>query len=129
VIDRFAQPDGLPPANGYSHAIAASGRLVVVSGQLPLHADGTLVGESDPLAQARQVFGNLGRALHAAGATPAHVIRFGFFLVDLADLAEVRTARDEFLGAGAPPASTLVQVAGLVAPGARVEIDALAVIP
>jgi enamine deaminase RidA (YjgF/YER057c/UK114 family) len=128
VIDRFPQPDGLPPANGYSHTVSASGRLVIVSGQLPLDADGALVGPSDPLAQARQVFSNLGRALQAAGAAPADVVRFGFFLVDLADLAAVRTARDEFLAAGPPPASTLVQVAGLVAPGARVEIDALAVI-
>jgi enamine deaminase RidA (YjgF/YER057c/UK114 family) len=128
VIDHLPQPDGLPPANGYSHAVVASGRMVVVSGQLPLDAGGTLVGESDPLAQARQVFANLARALNAAGATPATVVRLGFFLVDLADLADVRAARDEFLDAGPAPASSLVQVAGLVVPGARVEIDALAVV-
>jgi enamine deaminase RidA (YjgF/YER057c/UK114 family) len=128
MIEHFLAPEGLPPANGYSHAVAAGGRLIVVSGQLPLDQDGTLVGPSDPLAQAAQVFANLGCALGASGATPADVIRFGFFLVDLGDLAHVRAARDAFLADGPPPASTLVQVVGLVVPGARVEIDALAVV-
>jgi enamine deaminase RidA (YjgF/YER057c/UK114 family) len=127
TIERF-EPMGLPPTNGYSHVVAAEGSVVAVSGQLPLDPDGQLVGASDPLAQARQVFTNLGRALEAVGATPADVIRLGFHLIDLADLPQIRSARDEFLDAVQPPASSLVQISGLVVPDARVEVDALAVI-
>ena len=128
MIERFEQPAGLFPIAGVSHATAATGRLVVISGQLPVDAGGAIVGDDDGPAQARQVFANIAAALRAAGATPADVIRLGYFLTDLADLAAVRSARDEFLGGAAPPASTLVQVAGLIAPGARMEIDALAVV-
>jgi enamine deaminase RidA (YjgF/YER057c/UK114 family) len=127
MVDHFERPSGLGPANGYSHATAGTGRLVAVSGQLPVDANGTIVSTSDALAQARQVFANLGVALRAAGATPEDVLRFTFYVTDLADLTAVRTARDEFVGGGPAPASSLVQVAGLVLPGARIEIDALAV--
>jgi enamine deaminase RidA (YjgF/YER057c/UK114 family) len=40
----YLRPDGLPPVNGYSHAVVYEGRTVVVSGQVPLDADGNLVG-------------------------------------------------------------------------------------
>jgi enamine deaminase RidA (YjgF/YER057c/UK114 family) len=51
------------------------------------------------------------------------------YLTDLADLPAFRRVRDEYVSAGYPPASSLVQVAGLVHPEARVEIEALAVAP
>lgn len=126
MIEHFERPDGLGPSNGYSHAVAGVGRLVVVSGQLPVDREGALVAGSDALSQARQVFTNLAAALHAADAAPGDVMRLTFFLLDLADLGAVRTARDEFLAGGLAPASSLVQVAGLVLPGARIEVDALA---
>ncbi len=43
MIQHFERPEGLPPVRGYSHAVAGSGRLVVVSGQLPVDRDGALV--------------------------------------------------------------------------------------
>ena len=127
MIQHFERPEGMPPAHGYSHAVAGTGRLVAVSGQLPIDRDGTLVDPTDPLAQARQVFANLVAALGAAGAGPQDVVRLTFFLTDLADLDAVRTARDEFIGDGPAPASSLVQVSGLVLSAARFEVDALAV--
>jgi enamine deaminase RidA (YjgF/YER057c/UK114 family) len=127
VIQHFERPRDLPPVNGYSHAVAGVGRLVAVSGQLPVDGAGVLVDPTDALAQARRVFANLDGALRAAGARPRDVVRFTIFLTDLADLDAVRTARDEFIGSGPPPASSLVQVTQLVLPSARVEIDALAI--
>ena len=126
MINHYERSDGLPPVNGYSHATSGAGTLVAVSGQLPVDADGSIVA-GDALAQARQVFANLTTALRAAGATPADVLRLNFYLIDLADLAAVRTARDEFVAGGPPPASSLIQVVGLVLPAAKLEIDALAV--
>ncbi|WP_236653196.1 RidA family protein [Streptacidiphilus melanogenes] len=125
----------MPPVNGYSHAVAAVGTLVAVSGQVPLDASGALVGgrgpagtPADPEAQVRQVFENLGAALTAAGAGWNDVAKLTVFLTDLADLPIFRAVRDEFVDTGRPPACSLVQVAALVHPEFRVEIDALAVV-
>jgi reactive intermediate/imine deaminase len=118
----------MPPVNGYSHVVAFSGQMVAVSGQLPLDAEGTLVGPGDPQAQIRQVFENLSAALAAAGADIRDVVKLTVYLTDLADLEAFRLVRDEYLAPERPPASSLVHVSGLVNPGARVEVDALAVI-
>ena len=125
--ETFNSAEGLPPVTGYSHATAGRGRFVVISGQLPLDESGDLVGPTDGLAQARQVFKNLATALAAAGAGPDDVVKLGIYVLDFSDLAAIRQARDEFVGGARPPASTLVQVAGLVQLGARLEVDALAI--
>ena len=127
-MEHYVRPDGMPPVNGYSHAVAFQGRLVAVSGQVPLDADGRLVGRGDPEAQARQVFTNLEAALGAAGATMDHVVKLTVFLTDMADLAAFRKVRDEFIRADTPPASSLVRVSGLVNPEFRIEVEALAAI-
>lgn len=124
----YVRPDGLPPVNGYSHAVAFSGRMVAVSGQVPLDGQGRLAGQDDPRAQVRQVFDNLTAALAAAGASMEHVVKLTVYLTDLADLDAFRQVRDEYISLDKPPASTLVQVSGLVNPAFRVEIEALAVI-
>ena len=119
------RPAGLPPVNGYSHAVEFSGRMVAVSGQVPVDGDGRLVGE-DPEAQMRQVFENLRTALAAGGARFDQVVKLTVFLTDLADLDAFRRVRDEYLDLDRLPACSLVRVAGLVHPAFRVEIDALA---
>lgn len=122
----YLRPDGLPPVSGYSHAVAFTGRTVIVSGQLPLDQDGKLAG-TGPETQMRQAFQNLSIALAAAGAGMAQIVKLTVYLTDLADLAAFRQVRAEYVSADHPPASSLVQVAGLVHPEARVEIEALAV--
>ena len=124
----FVRPEGLPPTNGYSHAVAFSGPLVVVSGQVPLDAGGGLVGADDPEAQIRQVFENLRTALAVAGAAMDQVVKLTVFLTDLDDLDVFRRVRNEYITAEAP-ASSLVRVAGLVNPAFRVEVEALAAVP
>ena len=126
---RFASPSDLPAPAGYSHVVALppASRLVWTSGQLPIAADGTV--PADPAAQALLVFEHVGRALAAGGADWTNVVKLTFFLVDLADLATVRAARDRFIDPGRPPTSSLVQVAGLVRPEARLEVEAVACVP
>src|SRR4051812_8328150 len=97
VQQRFVRPDGLPPVNGYSHAVAFDGRMIVVSGQVPLTADGVPVAKDDPEAQVRQVFDNLAGALAAAGAGLDQVVRLTVYLTDLADLEVFRRVRDEYI--------------------------------
>ena len=63
----------------------------------------------DVVAQARQVFANVGAILAAAGATFADVVKVTVFLTDVDDRAAVNTVRQEVFG-DARPASTLVEV-------------------
>lgn len=115
--------------NGYSHAVAFTGTVVAVSGQVPVDGEGRPVGEGDAEAQVRQVYANLATALEAAGSSLARVVKLTVFLTDLQDLPAFRRVRDEHQDPAHPPACSLVQVAGLVHPAFRVEIEAWAVAP
>jgi enamine deaminase RidA (YjgF/YER057c/UK114 family) len=95
MLEHYGRPEGMPPVTGYSHAVSFSGRMVAVSGQVPLDSDGQLVGVGDARAQVEQVFANLVTALAAAGATMAQVVKLTYYITDLADLAVVRSVRDE----------------------------------
>lgn len=121
-------PDGVAPGNGYTNVVTGTGRLVAVSGQVALAADGTVVGLGDPEAQARQVFENLRRCLAAAGASFADVIKLTYFLTDVAHMPVVRAVRDQYLDAAALPASSAVAVAALVRPEFLLEVEALALV-
>ena len=125
-MEHYIRPDGMPRANGYSHAVAFNLPALVISGQVPLSAEGQLIGPGDARAQVRQVFQNLGTALAAAGATMENLVKLTVFLTDMADLQAFREVRDEFISLERPPASSLVQVSGLVNPEFKVEIEAIA---
>ena len=66
-MQHFVRPEGMPPVNGYSHAVVFAGRAVVISGQVPVDEQGGLVGRGNPEAQVRQVFQNLAAGLAATG--------------------------------------------------------------
>jgi reactive intermediate/imine deaminase len=114
------------PVSHYTDAVRA-GDLLFLSGFVPVDGDGRLVGDDDVVAQVRQVFANLAAVLDAAGATFADVVKVTVYLTDIADRAAINPVRQEVFGA-ARPASTLVEVSALVTPGAKVEIDAVALL-
>jgi enamine deaminase RidA (YjgF/YER057c/UK114 family) len=128
VLRHIAAPDGVAAGRGYSHVVTGRGRLVVVSGQVAQDAHGALVGPGDADAQARQVFANLGRCLAEAGAGFGDVVKFGFYVLDVAHLPAVRAARDAVIDTARPPASTAVQVAALFAPDYLIEAEAWALV-
>jgi reactive intermediate/imine deaminase len=101
---------------------------VFVSGCIAVDGDGRLVGGDDVVAQARQAFANVGAVLAAAGARFADVVKVTVFLTDIDDRPLVNPVRQELFG-DARPASTLVEVSRLVVPGARIEVEAVAVVP
>ncbi|WP_225835682.1 RidA family protein [Streptomyces sp. NK08204] len=125
---RIPAPDGLAPAAQYSHVVTATGRFVAVSGQLALDEHGELVGKGDPAAQARQVFENLRRCLAAAGAGFTDVVKLTYFVTDMAFMPAIRAARAAHIPDDRLPASSAVQVAGLVAPEFLMEVEAIAVV-
>jgi reactive intermediate/imine deaminase len=126
---RFLSPDTLSAPFGYSHVVDSPvERIVYISGQVPLDADGRLVGEGDFEAQTRQVFENLTRALEAAGAAWSDVVKLTYFLRDVGEITSVRAIRDEYVDLDQPPASTLVEVSALFRDDVLIEIEAVAII-
>jgi 2-iminobutanoate/2-iminopropanoate deaminase len=120
-----------PMAGGYSHAVRVDlgeTAIIYVSGQMAFDVDGSLVGVNDMETQTRQVFENLREILAANEATFGDVVKMDTYVKDLAGLPAIRDVRREYLGAD-PPASTLVQISGLVHPDALIEVDVVAVIP
>ncbi|SMF41236.1 Enamine deaminase RidA, house cleaning of reactive enamine intermediates, YjgF/YER057c/UK114 family [Streptomyces sp. Amel2xC10] len=125
---RIPAPDGVAPASQYAHVVTATGRLVAVSGQLPLDEGGALVGAGDAAAQARQVFENLSRCLAAAGAAFEDVVKLTYFVTDMVHMPAIRAARAAHIPDDRLPAASAVQVAALVRPEFLMEIEAFAVV-
>jgi enamine deaminase RidA (YjgF/YER057c/UK114 family) len=123
-------PDDLPTPPTYTHVVIAAGsRLVFVAGQEPEDQRGNLIGLDDLAVQARQVFGNVGRALAAAGARPEQVTKITIFVVDYRreHLPAIEAARLALFGEH-KPADTLVGVEALSHPEYLIEVEAIAVI-
>jgi 2-iminobutanoate/2-iminopropanoate deaminase len=120
--------DGLAePISHFTDAVRA-GDLLFVSGIVAVDAGGHLVGGDDVVAQTRQVFENMRRVLGAAGCGFEDVVKVTIFLTDVDDRPRINPLREEVFGA-TRPASTLVEVARLAVPGAKIEIEAVALIP
>jgi reactive intermediate/imine deaminase len=120
-------PELAEPISHFTDAVRA-GDLLFLSGFVPVDGEGRLVGGEDVVAQVRQVFANLAAVLEAAGVTFGDVVKVTVYLTDISDRARINPVRQEVFGA-TRPASTLVEVSALVVPGAKVEIDAIAVLP
>jgi 2-iminobutanoate/2-iminopropanoate deaminase len=123
VIQTSSAPAAIGP---YSQAVSVpAGRMVFLSGQIPLDpVSGELV-VGDVVAQTERVMKNLEAVLAAAGMTFANVVRCGIFLTDLGDFGKVNEVYGRYFPVN-PPARTTVQVSALPK-GSRVEIDAIAV--
>jgi enamine deaminase RidA (YjgF/YER057c/UK114 family) len=124
------QPPGWARPRGYANGIAAEGRQVYVAGQIGWDAQQEFV--SDELAaQVRQALANVVAVLACAGATPGHVVRMTWYITSRdeynASLAGIGAAWRELMGRHFPAMSVVV-VAGLVEPRAKVEIEATAVV-
>ena len=125
------QPKDWPRPNGYSNGIAAHGRLVVLAGQVGWDANEQLVSD-DFVAKLRQAFLNIRTLLAEADAGPEHLVRLTWFIADVADyranIREIGAAYREVFGK-VFPAMSVIAVKDFVEPGAKVEVEATAVIP
>jgi len=131
MTTKILQPPGWAAPRGYVNGVAASGTQVFVAGMIGWNAQ--CHWESDDLvAQVRQALLNVRAVLAEAGATPEHIVRMTWYLVDkrayLARAREIGAAYRETIGSYAV-AMTAVQVAGLIEDRAQVEIEVTAVLP
>ena len=129
---RIVNPGELTPPSGYSNGVVASGGApLYVAGQVGWDREGRIVSD-DFVAQFDQALGNVLSVVTAAGGRADCVTRMRIYVTEIEDyrsrLKEVGAAYRARMGRHFP-AMTLVQVAGLLEPGARVEIEADAVVP
>ncbi|WP_374357642.1 RidA family protein [Pseudoduganella danionis] len=127
----FLQPPGWARPRGYSNGVAASGRMVFVSGMIGWDGQGVFHSD-DFAAQVRQALLNVVAVLAEVQARPEHIVRMTWYVLDkreyVAAYKDIGAAYREIIGKHFP-AMTAVQVAGLVEDRARVEIEVTAVVP
>ena len=124
------QPPDWPRPSGYSNGIAAEGRQVFVSGQIGWNAEQQF--ESDNLAaQVRQALANVVDVLECAGAAPEHIVRLTWYVTSRdeyhASIKAIGAVYRKIMGRHFPAMSVVV-VAALLEPRAKVEIEATAVL-
>jgi enamine deaminase RidA (YjgF/YER057c/UK114 family) len=124
-------PPGWPRPSGYANGIAAQGRMVFTGGLIGWDSSGTLVSR-DIAGQFRQLLQNILAVLAEAGAGPEHLVRMTWYILDreeyLANLKDLGAIYREVIGK-VYPAMAVVEVRGLIEPGARLEIEATAMVP
>ena len=120
--------DGLAePISHFTDAVRAGGFLHV-SGIVPVDGEGRLVGGDDAVAQTRRVFENMSAVLAAGGCGFEDVVKVTVFLTDIDDRPLINPVRQAVFG-DTRPASTLIEVPRLAVPGAKVEIECVALVP
>jgi 2-iminobutanoate/2-iminopropanoate deaminase len=125
-IEFIATPHAPRAIGPYSQATRANG-LLFTAGQVGFDpATGELV-DGGIAAQTERVLRNIRAVLQAEGLDLSHVVKTTVYLVDMADFAEMNTVYAQAFGQHRPARST-VAVSALPR-GARVEIDAVAVVP
>ncbi|WP_050627810.1 RidA family protein [Bradyrhizobium viridifuturi] len=125
------QPEGWAKPIGYANGMAARGKQLFIAGQIGWN--GQCVFETDDLvAQIGQTLRNIVAVVAAGGARPEHIVSMTWFLLDRkeysARLKEIGSVYRDVIGRHFP-AMTAIQVAGLIEDRAKVEIQAIAVVP
>jgi enamine deaminase RidA (YjgF/YER057c/UK114 family) len=123
-------PATLAPPRGYSHGTIGEGRVLFVAGQIGWNEHAELVSGRF-VDQFDRALSNVLAVVVDAGGTPASIGRLTIFVVDKSEyLAATKEIGERYRARMGThfPAMTLVEVKSLLEPGARVEIEATALI-
>lgn len=127
----FHEPAGWARPKGFANAASATGRVVCVAGQVGWNPSTCEFASQVFSDQVRQALQNIVAALEAAGARPDHITRLTWYITDrdayLLERKAIGAHYREVIGRHFPAMSVVV-VAGLVEPGALVEIETTAVV-
>ena len=123
TIERLSSGTPWEPVVGYSRAVRA-GDTVYVSGCTATVA-GEVVAVGDAYEQARLALQGVVDALSRLGAEPKHVVRTRIYVTDIRRWQEVGRAHAEVFGE-VRPATSMVEVSGLIDPRMLVEVEAVA---
>jgi enamine deaminase RidA (YjgF/YER057c/UK114 family) len=123
------QPPGWPEPKGYANGVEAGG-IVFTGGMIGWDETGAFP-HADLAGQVGQALRNALAVIAQAGGGPEHVTRLTWYVTDreeyLAQQKEIGAAYRAAMGRHFP-AMAVVQVSGLLEPGAKVEIEATAVL-
>ena len=132
TLFQILQPADWQRPSGYSNGMLAQGRQIFVAGQVGWDAHTNRFASDDLAEQVGQALRNVVAVLAEAGARPEHVVRMTWYLTNrreyLAELKRIGAAYRDVMGRHFP-AMTAVEVSGLVEAGAKVEIEATAILP
>ena len=123
-------PESLAKPRGYNHGMKGQGDLVFVAGQIGWNRQGQLVSDDFTL-QFVQALDNVLDVVWAAGGSPSSIARMVVYVTDKQEY--IRQAKDvgaawrQRLGKHFP-AMALVEVKSLLEDGAKVEIEAVAIV-
>ena len=124
--ENFSSGSKWEPLVGYSRAVKV-GNQVFIAGTTAIDGDGNLVGQGDPYQQTVQIIKNIEKALLMAGGSLENVVANRIYVTNISNWEKVGRAHSEFFG-NIRPATTMVEVSGLVDPKMLVEIESTAVI-
>ena len=119
MIERILVPGILEPVSHYCHVVRA-GPHVWVSGVVGMDGNGHV--PEGVVEQFDLAINVMDQCLKAAGASAEHVVKVQVFLTDIAERPAINPRRIAYFG-DHRPASTLVEVAALVDPRLKVEIE------
>jgi len=126
AVERQAGPAGLSFSNSL-RVQESGGTWVYVSGQFGTDEAGTIT-HGGLASEAKAALENVLQAVREAGGTAADVVKITAYVTSLGDYQRYNEVRQEVFGSSLPT-STAVAVAGLIIPGASIEIDAVAFVP
>jgi enamine deaminase RidA (YjgF/YER057c/UK114 family) len=120
-------PDTLMPPKGFAHAaIASSGRVLYLAGQVAADRSGDIQHRNDLVGQFALTLQNMRTCVEAAGGRMNQIVKLNYYVIDVADYLarrkELGAVYREYFGRHFP-AMTLVEVKGLYNDGALIEID------
>ena len=132
MTSQIVSPPNMPKPRGYADGlIVPSGRLLFISGQIAWDKDARIVSP-DFATQFLAALDNVIDVVRTAGGGSEHIVKLLAFVTDLDKYRDAQRTIGEGWRArmGAYwPAMSLVKVAGLLEPGALVEIEGQAVLP
>ncbi|MEU6135187.1 RidA family protein [Nocardioides sp. NPDC047086] len=128
-IEVVQNPELNAPVGRFSQAVKcrAAGEFLFVAGLTSRAPDGSLVGDGDIELQTVTILENMKKLVETAGGTMSDIVNVTVYTTDMRYFDKVQEVRGRYFFQPLP-ASAMIEVSKLAAPGMLIEIDAVAAI-